>query len=69
MPDEIRYEPFGLSPDTVNKLKAMGHQVNLNMVKGFPRSIGDAEAVMIEDLTGVRLGACDTRREARAVGY
>jgi gamma-glutamyltranspeptidase / glutathione hydrolase len=69
MPDEIRYEPFGLSPDTINRLKQMGHHVTLNTVNGNPRYIGDAEAVMIEAMTGVRLGASDPRRVGRAVGY
>jgi gamma-glutamyltranspeptidase / glutathione hydrolase len=69
MPDEIRYEPFGLSPDTIDRLKQMGHHVTLNTVNGFPRYIGDAEAVMIEGMTGARLGASDPRRDGRAVGY
>jgi gamma-glutamyltranspeptidase / glutathione hydrolase len=69
MPDEIRYEPFGLSPDTIDRLKQMGHHVTLNTVNGFPRYIGDAEAVMIEGMTGARLGASDPRRDGRAFGY
>jgi gamma-glutamyltranspeptidase/glutathione hydrolase len=71
MPDEIRYEPFGLSPDTINKLKEMGHLVNLNTdrVSGRPRYMGDAQAVMIEDKTGVRLGGSDPRLDGRSVGY
>jgi gamma-glutamyltranspeptidase / glutathione hydrolase len=69
MPDEIRYEPFGLSPDTIERLKQMGHHVTLNTVNGFPRYIGDAEAVMIDGSTGARLGASDPRRDGRSVGY
>jgi gamma-glutamyltranspeptidase/glutathione hydrolase len=69
MPDEIRYEPFGLSPDTINKLKEMGHLVNLNQVNGQPRYMGDVEAIMIEDRTGVRLGGSDPRLDGRSVGY
>jgi gamma-glutamyltranspeptidase/glutathione hydrolase len=64
MPDEIRHEPFGLSPDTINKLKEMGHKFQES-----PRSMGDAQAVMIEDKTGVRLGGSDSRLDGRSVGY
>jgi gamma-glutamyltranspeptidase / glutathione hydrolase len=64
MPDEIRYEPFGLSPDTINKLKEMGHKFQES-----PRNMGDAQAVMIEDKTGVRLGGTDSRLDGRSVGY
>jgi gamma-glutamyltranspeptidase/glutathione hydrolase len=69
MPDEIRYEPFGLSPDTINKLKEMGHIVNLNQVNGRPRYMGDVEAIMIEDRTAVRLGGSDPRLDGHSVGY
>jgi gamma-glutamyltranspeptidase/glutathione hydrolase len=64
MPDEIRYEPFGLSPDTINKLKEVGHKF-----QETPRNMGDAQAVMIEDKTAVRLGASDPRLDGRSVGY
>jgi gamma-glutamyltranspeptidase / glutathione hydrolase len=63
MPDEIRYEPFGISPDAINRLKEMGHQF------GTPRYMGDAHGIMIEDKTGVRLGASDPRLDGRSVGY
>jgi gamma-glutamyltranspeptidase / glutathione hydrolase len=63
MPDEIRYEPFGISPDAINRLKEMGHQF------GTPRYMGDAQGIMIEDKTGVRLGASDPRLDGRSVGY
>lgn len=69
LPDEIKYEPFGLSPDTIDKLREMGHHVTLNEVSGYPRYIGDAEAVMIEDVTGIRRGASDPRRDGRAIAY
>jgi gamma-glutamyltranspeptidase / glutathione hydrolase len=64
MPDEIRYEPFGLSPDTISKLKEIGHKF-----QELPRNMGDAQAVMIEDKTGVRLGGSDPRLDGRSVGY
>jgi gamma-glutamyltranspeptidase len=31
--------------------------------------MGDAQAVMIEEKTGIRLGASDARQEGVAVGY
>jgi gamma-glutamyltranspeptidase len=31
--------------------------------------MGDCEAIMIEDKTGVRLGASDPRRGGQAIGY
>ncbi len=64
MPDEIRYEPFGINPDTMVRLQSMGHKFAAN-----PRSIGDAEGIMIEDKTGVRLGGSDPRLNGKSVGY
>jgi gamma-glutamyltranspeptidase / glutathione hydrolase len=64
MPDEIRYEPFGLSPDVIKSLREMGHKFTER-----PRYMGDAEAIMIEGKTGVRLGGSDPRLDGRSVGY
>ncbi len=64
MPDQIVYEPFGLAPDVMKALQKMGHKF-----VDRPRYMGDAEAIMIEDKTGVRLGASDPRLDGRAVGY
>ena len=64
MPDEIRYEPFGLSPDAMNRLKEMGHKFIER-----PGSMGDAEGIMIEDKTSVRLGGSDPRLDGHSVGY
>jgi len=63
MPDQIAYEPYGLAPDVVNRLKSMGHKF------GDPRSMGDAQGIMIEDKTGVRLGGSDPRLDGKSVGY
>src|SRR5262244_652083 len=63
MPDQIAYEPFGLAPDVINRLKSMGHQF------ANPRYMGDAEGVMIEDKTDVRLGASDPRSDGKSIGY
>ncbi|MGE0130992.1 MAG: gamma-glutamyltransferase [Blastocatellales bacterium] len=63
MPDQITYEPYGLAPDVMNRLKAMGHKF------ANPRYMGDAEGIMIEDKTGVRLGGSDPRLDGKSVGY
>jgi gamma-glutamyltranspeptidase/glutathione hydrolase len=64
MPDAITYEPFGLAPDVMSRLKSMGHKFT-----DRPRYMGDAEGIMIEDKTGVRLGASDPRLDGRSVGF
>jgi gamma-glutamyltranspeptidase/glutathione hydrolase len=64
LPDEIVYEPHGLSSDTQRALQAMGHKFVEK-----PRIMGDAQVVMIEEKTGIRLGASDARQEGVAVGY
>ncbi len=64
LPDEFVFEPYGLSGDTQKALVARGHKL------AKPRYLGDAEGIMIEEKTGVRLGATDPRRsDGLAVGY
>jgi gamma-glutamyltranspeptidase / glutathione hydrolase len=64
LPDELVGEPFGLSGDTQRALIARGHTL------AKLRYLGDAEGIMIEEKTGMRLGATDPRRsEGQAVGY
>jgi gamma-glutamyltranspeptidase/glutathione hydrolase len=64
MPDHIRWEPYGLNADTRKALEARGHKL-----ADKPGYMGDAEGVMIEAQTGVRLGASDPRLGGAAVGY
>jgi len=64
LPDQITYEPYGLVPDVIKTLQDMGHKL-----VDKPRKIGDAHGIMIEDQTGVRLGASDPRLNGQAVGY
>src|ERR671920_2297680 len=52
LPDEIVFEPYGLSADTQRALTAKGHKLTAR-----PRYMGDSHAVMIEERTGTRLGA------------
>ena len=64
LPDELTGEPYGLSGDTQRALTARGHAL------AKPRTLGDAEGIMIEEKTAVRLGATDPRRsDGLAVGY
>jgi gamma-glutamyltranspeptidase/glutathione hydrolase len=65
LPDELVYEPYGLSGDTQRALISRGHKLVER-----PRYLGNAEGIMIEEKTGVRLGATDPRRsDGPAVGY
>ncbi|HEV2862954.1 MAG TPA: gamma-glutamyltransferase [Pyrinomonadaceae bacterium] len=64
MPDEITYEPFGMSADTFRALESRGHRFVEK-----PRYMGDAQGIMIEEKTGVRLGASDPRNFGEPVGY
>ncbi len=64
MPDEVRYEPYGLSPDTRTRLIEMGHRL-----VDRPRQMGDAEGIMIDARTGIRLGGADPRLGGRSIGY
>lgn len=66
MPDEIYWEPFGINPDTRARLEAMGHKFR---EKPEEIGIGEAEAVMIDLKTGMRLGGADSRRDGAAVGW
>jgi len=65
LPDELVYEPYGLSGDTQRVLISRGHKLVEK-----PRYLGDCEGIMIEEKTGIRLGATDPRRsDGLAVGY
>jgi gamma-glutamyltranspeptidase / glutathione hydrolase len=64
LPDEVMSEPFGLSEDTRRALEARGHRISTAV-----REMSDAQGVMIEEKTGVRLGASDSRRTGAALGY
>jgi gamma-glutamyltranspeptidase/glutathione hydrolase len=63
MPDELRVERVGISPDTIDLLKQKGYTVKKG---GY---WGDAECIMVEPKTGERLGATDYRNDGRAEGY
>jgi gamma-glutamyltranspeptidase / glutathione hydrolase len=64
LPDEVVYEPLGLTDDTRRALEARGHKFTTK-----PENMSDAQGIMIEEKTGVRLGASDARNDGAAVGY
>jgi len=67
MPDKLFYETYGLSPDTREKLKAMGH--NLTPVESLGISgIGRAHTIYV-DGDGLKYGAPDPRGDGAAEGY
>ena len=64
MPDEIRVEATGISPDTIGILEHMGHKIK--MARGY---WGDAECIAVDDKTGELLGSSDGRDGGKAVGF
>jgi gamma-glutamyltranspeptidase/glutathione hydrolase len=63
LPDEVSYEPYGMSPDTLKVLQGFGHKF-----ADRPGYIASATGIMI-DKDGVRLGAIDSRSDGEAIGY
>jgi gamma-glutamyltranspeptidase/glutathione hydrolase len=64
MPDRIMLEKYGASPDTLQMLESMGHQLNTDR-----ENWGDAECIAIDPKTGERLGASDGRNNGKAAGF
>lgn len=62
LPDEIRYERYGVSPDTVEILRGYGHKF------GDAGNVASATGIMIDD-KGWRLGAIDKRSDGKAMGF
>ena len=62
-PDEILYEPAGMSPDTLNILSGYGHKF-----ADKPGNVAQSTGIMF-DAKGTRLGAVDSRGDGMAVGY
>jgi gamma-glutamyltranspeptidase/glutathione hydrolase len=66
LPDRLRMERFGFSPDTVKLLEAMGHTLDTRS----SRSQGRAMVIQIDPESGLLLGAADPRSgDSAAVGY
>jgi gamma-glutamyltranspeptidase/glutathione hydrolase len=64
MPDKIIWEPGGLNQDTRIAMEKRGY-----IFTDKPGYLGDAEGIMIEDKTGIRLGSSDGRSGGVPVGY
>ena len=62
-PDEIVFEPYVMSPDTLKILQGYGHAFAEK-----PSYVASATGIMI-DADGVRLGAVDSRSDGEAIGY
>jgi len=63
-PDEILYEPMGMSPDTLKILESFGQTF-----ADKPGNIASATGIEVEAKTGVRFGAIDSRSDGEAIGY
>ncbi len=62
MPDRIRMEALGFSPDTLALLRARGHEIELR------NQWGDAHSIAVA-ADGTLLGAADPRLGGKAVGF
>jgi gamma-glutamyltranspeptidase/glutathione hydrolase len=61
LPDRIVAEPWALEAATEAALRARGHRIET-----LARPFGNAQAVMIDPVTGWRLGASDPRWDGAA---
>jgi gamma-glutamyltranspeptidase / glutathione hydrolase len=70
LPDVLNVEQW-FSPDTVQRLRKKGYNVQFGLHEGGGGSPywSDAECIAIDPKTGERLGASDYRNNGRAVGY
>lgn len=64
LPDEVIYEPMGMSPDTMRLLQSFGQKFS-----DRPMNIASATGIAIEEKTGVKFGAIDSRSDGAAIGY
>jgi len=62
LPDEVWVDPTGLDPATWQALTALGH--HLKELPGW----GDAEAVLVDPVTGTTSAASDPRNEGAPAG-
>lgn len=63
LPDEIRIETIGFPEDVLEALGRIGHTISRVGI------IGDMHAILVEDATGLLIGASDPRRGGVALGY
>lgn len=63
LPDELRMESQGFPEDVARALELRGHRLAF---RGF---MGDAQGIMLDPKTGMRLGASDPRGDGQTIGY
>jgi len=63
LPDEVYYEPFGLSDDVIKNLSQKGHKF------GKPRRLGLMEGISIDQSNKLFYGASDPRGTGKAMGF
>jgi gamma-glutamyltranspeptidase/glutathione hydrolase len=69
LPDRVRAEPGALPIDVLAALRAMGHEI-AQPTGARGERMGDAEGILVDLVTGARIGASDPRSpDAAAVGY
>jgi gamma-glutamyltranspeptidase/glutathione hydrolase len=74
-PDSIDHEPFFTSPDSVHLLRSQGYVLTTrtlypNAPEGSGHTWGDAESIMVDPATNLRLGANDLRSpDSAAAGW
>jgi len=70
LPDHIFWERFEFNADTRALLEKKGHAFrNIPGLSKIPSTIGDAEGVMIDPVSGMRLGASDPRLGGVPAGW
>jgi len=64
------YLEDGISEEVIEKLKNMGHNVSMNTVKGYDRSMFGRGQIITKDFkTGVLCGGTDPRCDGIVIGY
>lgn len=72
MPDEVTFEPNGMTEDVANALIKRGHSLGQRKIywtdkdTANARKIGDAAVILIDQKTGVRYGSADPRAAGSA---
>jgi len=71
LPDHIFWEELDLNADTRAALEARGHKFRplAGMERNVPGDIGDAQGILIDPKTGMRMGGSDPRRGGAAIGF
>lgn len=70
LPDEVTYEPGGMTAELANALIARGHSLGQRQMywtdqdKTNARRLGDAAVILIDPATGLRHGSADPRNPA-----